>query len=107
MGVLFPAHGSEKTIQRTLGGAEDLGKDTMAGGEVWLSCLFPTGELEGVATPASWEVAGEASRMSALGPGSSSTCEGVCPTSPCLWPSGDGVCGECSNLGLKDIFDRR
>lgn len=45
---------------------------------MWLSCPFPVGDLEGVPTPPSWEVAGEASGILVLGSGSSGTWKGVC-----------------------------
>lgn len=79
-------------MNKTLGGEQR----HKQGGKVWPSCLFPMGELEGVATLPSWEVAGEASRRLALG---SSSWEDVCPTPPCLWLSADGLYGQCPNKG--------
>lgn len=52
--------------------------------------------------PGRWP--GEASRMLVLGPGSSSTWEGVCPTPPCLWPLGGGIHGEYPNWGSSGCF---
>lgn len=99
----FSTHGSEKIIKKILGGEEAWGRVSSQGGEGGSS--FSSGVNGGCChpqLPGRWP--GETSRMLALGPGSSSTWEGVCPSPPCLWPLAGGIYGEYPHWGSSGCF---
>lgn len=108
LSFLFSYSSREIAIKKTLGGEQDLGGDgTQQGGEVWSSCFFLSGELEGVAAPPSREVAGETSRQLACGPRSSISWEEVCPSPPCRGCPLMACMANVQTRGCKDLFDTK
>lgn len=100
LSFLFSYSSRETAIKKTLGGEQDLGGNgTQQGGEVWSSCFFLRGELEGVA--------GETSRRLACGPGSSISWEEVCPSPPCRGCPLMACMANVQTRGRKDLFDTK